>query len=157
MLRRTPFRREPPKHEPCVEREPRPLADRTEIFPVLKPATLHRGVYSGSTSGPAPKDSPVRSKKIRDSAKGEACLIRLPGCPGDPAMTIWSHYRGAAGGKGRGIKASDVAGAYGCTHCDAIYDGNAPRPAGMTKADVDLAWHEGHIRSLVRLRQKGLL
>jgi hypothetical protein len=114
--------------------------------------------YGGGVSGePIAKEAPVRSTKLRESAKGESCLVRLPGCPADPAMTIWSHYRGSAGGKGGAIKSTDIAGAYACTYCDAVYDGQTPRPAGMTKDDVDLAWHEGHIRSLVRLGQKGLL
>jgi len=36
-------------------------------------------------------------------------------------------------------------------------DGQAPRPAGMTKAEVDLTWLQGHIRSLVKLKRKGLI
>lgn len=90
-----------------------------------------------------------RSKKLRDSARGKPCLVRLPGvCSFDPAKTIWSHYRGSAGGKGMSHKAHDLAGAYCCTACDAVYDGQAPRPKGMSKPDVDLAWLQGHIRSL---------
>ncbi len=108
-------------------------------------------------AAPQPKTKVQRDQRIRDSARGEPCLIRLPGCPGGTDRTIWSHYRGSAGGKGMGLKAHDVAGAYGCTFCDAAYDGGIPRPAGMTKAAVDLAWHEAHIRSLGRLHEKGLL
>jgi hypothetical protein len=141
-----PFPRRKPAHEPAAEREPRPMAK------------LERSVSYAGTTGPAvPKDSPVRSTKLRESAEGEVCLVRLPGCPGNPLMTIWSHYRGSAGGKGGAIKSTDIAGTYACTYCDAVYDGQRPRPDGMTKADVDLAWHEGHIRSLVRMGQKGLL
>jgi hypothetical protein len=121
------------------------------------PSKASRGTYSGSAGAAQPKENPVRSEKLRQSARGEECLVRLPGCPADAAMTIWSHYRGGAGGKGKSIKATDIAGAYACTHCDGIYDGQTPRPAGMTKAEVDLAWLEGHVRSLVRLQQKGLL
>jgi hypothetical protein len=114
--------------------------------------------YQGGVSGePIAKEAPVRSAKLRQSAKGEDCTVRIPGCPSDPAMTIWSHYRGSAGGKGGAIKSTDIAGAYACTYCDAVYDGQRPRPDGMTKEAVDLAWHDGHIRSLVRLGQKGLL
>lgn len=124
-----------------------------------EPQKLARSVnFGGGVSGVAvEKEKPVRSEKLRQSAKGEACLVRLPGCPSDPAQTIWSHYRGGAGGKGTTIKATDIAGAYCCTYCDAVYDGQAPRPAGMTKEQVDLAWLEGHVRSLVRAQQKGLL
>lgn len=96
--------------------------------------------------------------RIRQSARGEDCLVRIPGvCRRDPAYTIWSHYRGLAGGKGMGIKSIDLCGAYACTACDMLYDGQTKRPAGMTKVDVDLAWLQGHIRSLVRLAEKGLV
>lgn len=95
--------------------------------------------------------------KIRDSARNEECLVRIQGCPGNPEMTIWSHYRGSAGGKGLGIKAIDPAGAYACTYCDAVYDGQRRPPSGWTRQDVELAWHDGHIRSLVRLKEKGII
>lgn len=100
----------------------------------------------------------MKTSKIRQAARGQDCLVRIPGvCRFDPEYTIWSHYRGLAGGKGAGIKSLDVAGALCCVWCDAVYDGQAPRPPGMSKADVDLAWLQGHIRSLVFLHKKGLL
>jgi hypothetical protein len=149
MLRRKPLRRKEWERIPREERIPMALS-------MLQPVA--RGTYAGGVSGVAiEKENPVRSEKLRQSAKGEDCLVRIPGCPSDPAQTIWSHYRGSAGGKGGSIKATDIAGAYACTYCDAVYDGQTPRPDGMTKAEVDLAWLEGHVRSLVRLQQKGLL
>lgn len=100
----------------------------------------------------------VRSIKIRESARGEECLVRIPGvCSFDPAKTIASHYRGSAGGKGMTHKASDLAIAYACTDCDAVYDGQRQRPAGMTKNEVDLAWCLGHLRTLIKLAVKGLV
>lgn len=137
------------RHEPTVPESEKPTA------PLAK--ATRRASYGGILGAAVPKDSPVRSEKLRQSANGEACLVRLHGCPSDPAMTIWSHYRGGAGGKGGGIKATDIAGAYACTYCDAVYDGQRPRPDGMTKDEVDLAWLQGHIRSLVRAQQKGLI
>lgn len=100
---------------------------------------------------------PGRTKQsIHDSARDEECLIRLPGCPNDRAMTIWSHNRHQRAGKGGALKAISLNGAYGCTHCDAIYDGQKPRPAGWTEDMVELAWYHAHAESLVRLKQKGL-
>lgn len=99
-----------------------------------------------------------KSQAIRDSARGEDCLVRIPGaCSGNPEHTIWSHAPLGAAGKGSSIKALDVCGAYACTACDAVVDGQRKAPDGMTHLQVMLAWHEGHMRSLVRLRQKGLL
>lgn len=94
--------------------------------------------------------------KITASAKGQDCQVRIIGvCKCDPAYTIWSHCRHGAAGKGKGIKSLDLAGAYACTACDAAYD----QLAGvkhMSRAEVDLDWFMGHMRSLVILNQKGL-
>jgi len=77
-------------------------------------------------------------------------------CTFDPATTIWSHAPLGAAGKGRGIKALDLCGAYCCTACDAVLDRQAKLPAGLTRSEVLIDWFYGHMRSLVRLRQKGL-
>lgn len=98
-----------------------------------------------------------KDQRIRDSANGEECLIRIPGCPADPAMTIWSHNRHQRAGKGGALKAIDLNGCYGCTWCDAIYDGQAPLPPGVTRDQVELAWYGAHAESLVKLSKKGLL
>ena len=96
--------------------------------------------------------------KITKSANGEDCQVRIVGvCKSDPAYTIWSHCRHGAAGKGKGIKAIDLAGAYACTACDGVYDGQIPRPDGMTKEQVELDWFMGHMRSLVILSNKGLI
>jgi hypothetical protein len=105
-----------------------------------------------------PKVSTYRNAKIRDSARGKDCLMLLPGiCLRDPATTIWSHYRGSAGGKARGLKADDLCGCYACTACDAVYDGQRPRPRGMSIEYVELSWHVGHIKSIVILHADGLI
>lgn len=99
-----------------------------------------------------------KSTAIRDSARGEECTVRIAGaCTFNPEHTIWSHAPLGAAGKGRSLKALDVCGAYACTSCDAVVDGQRPLPVGVTKLQAMLAWHEGHMRSLVLLRQKGLL
>lgn len=94
--------------------------------------------------------------KITESARGEECQVRIIGvCKRDPQYTIWSHCRHGAAGKGKGIKALDIAGAYACTACDAAYDQLIGVPH-MTRSEVDLDWFMGHLRSLVRLHEKGL-
>lgn len=106
---------------------------------------------------PIMKTPERKSQAIRDSARDEACLVRLPGCPGDYKLTIWSHNRHARAGKGRGIKSIDLNGCYACAvWCDAIYDGQMKLPPGVTREQVELAWYHAHAESLVKLRQKGL-
>jgi len=97
-------------------------------------------------------------QRIRDSARGEECTVRIVGaCTHDPKHTIWSHAPLQAAGKGKSIKAVDLAGAYCCTACDAVIDGQRPLPAGATRDSVMLDWFHGHMRSLVILKQKGLV
>ena len=94
--------------------------------------------------------------KITKSANGEDCQVRIIGvCTFDPAMTIWSHCRHGAAGKGKAIKALDIAGAYACTACDAAYD-QLQGVSHMSREQVDLDWFMGHMRSLVILNRKGL-
>jgi hypothetical protein len=112
----------------------------------------------GQLAKPTQKTPDRKSQAIRDSARDEQCLVRLPGCPGDYKLTIWSHNRHARAGKGRGIKSLDLNGAYACgVYCDQIYDGARPLPPGVTREQVELAWYHAHAESLVKLRQKGLV
>jgi hypothetical protein len=105
----------------------------------------------------APKVQGRKRQDIRDSARGEECTVRIAGiCRGGTEHTIWSHAPLGAAGKGRSIKSLDLAGAYCCTACDAALD-QAQRPPGMSREQVLLDWFFGHMRSLVRLAQKGLL
>lgn len=126
--------------------------------------SLHRGTYEGSAKKPE-KPLPPKftlslkvNNKVRESARGEECLVRIPGiCTGDPETTIWSHARFEAAGKGKSTKALDLCGAYCCTACDAVFDGQRPRPPGYSQWDIDRLWMFGHFRSLVRLAEKGLV
>lgn len=96
--------------------------------------------------------------KLRESARDEDCLMRLEGvCTFDPARTILSHCCHEAAGKGGAMKAVDLATAYACDRCDAVYDGQAPRPEGMTREHVEISWAFAHYRTLVRFIEKGLI
>jgi len=96
--------------------------------------------------------------KIRKSARNEDCQVRIPGiCTFDSTTTIWSHYRGEAGGKGMSLKSDDLCGAYACTACDAVYDGQLKAPPGMTREQIENDWLTGHIRSMRILLRKGLI
>lgn len=99
-----------------------------------------------------------KNQAIRDSARGEECTVRIVGaCTHDPEMTIWSHAPLQSADKGGQIKSLDLCGAYACTACDAVVDGQRPLPPGASRVSVMNDWFNGHMRSLVRLRQKGLV
>ncbi len=100
----------------------------------------------------------VRGRRIRESARGEDCSIRMIGvCNHDSATTVWSHWPGLAGGRGMGLKSNDLCGAYACSACHDVVDMRSDPPEGMTRQAVEIDWHEGHLRSLVRLCEKGIV
>ena len=131
-------------------------ADEFASYVAPRPAARMVATVLAPVVAVAPKiDKAVRVRHdIRASANGEECLIRLPGCRG---AAIWSHNRHLRAGKAKGMKALDVNGCYACPHCDAVYDGNAPMPAGVSIDALELAWYHAHDQSLVKLAQKGLL
>lgn len=153
MKRSTPLRSRgfaaPRREAKVIEYTPRP-----RVAPLV--------VAMSAVTKPAPpslQKVPCRVQtSIRESARGEDCLVRIPGvCRGHPDYTIWSHAPLGSAGKGKSIKALDLCGAYCCTACDAVIDGQAPLPAGYTRDMAMNDWFFGHMRSLVRLRQKGLV
>ena len=79
----------------------------------------------------------VRSKKIRDAARGQACTLRFPVCNQNTETVVLCHSNRGADGKGMGIKSSDDRAAFGCSACHDVLDGRAPRPAGMTVEMMD--------------------
>lgn len=133
--------------------------------------TVLRALEALANEAPSTVRQPTRShprdeeaafgRRIRESARGEACTVRLTGvCTHDPATTVWSHGRWGAqlgdAGRGMGTKALDLCGAYACTACDAVFDGQARAPH-LTRDEIDLDWLMGHLRSLGRLHEKGLV
>lgn len=66
------------------------------------------------------KNKRLQSKKIRDSAKGEDCTLRIVGiCNFNPNTTVLCHENGA----GVAYKAHDIHSCYGCSDCHAWLDG----------------------------------
>lgn len=56
----------------------------------------------------------MKNSKIRKSARGQDCQIRLENtCNGNPETTVFCHVNGAGVGK----KSLDMFGAYGCSDC----------------------------------------
>ena len=107
---------------------------------------------------PSPKVERRAIQAIRDSANGEECTVRIPwACVGGTATTVLSHLPGIDGDRGMGLKALDICSAYTCAGCHDAVDGRSARPEGVTHASVMLDWYAGHMRTLVRLAQKGLL
>ncbi|MGK0524555.1 MAG: hypothetical protein ACI92N_002194 [Pseudomonadales bacterium] len=99
------------------------------------------------------KTKAPKTSKIRESAKGEPCLVRIPGvCNGNPATTVLAHLNGA----GVGCKHADHKAAYACSACHSWLDGGYVQ-SGYGRTTRDL-WHlESVIRTQDRLIEKGCI
>lgn len=59
-----------------------------------------------------------RSKKLTQSAKNESCVC----CGALDDTVVWAHSNSQKHGKGTGIKAHDLFGAYLCYRCHTLFD-----------------------------------
>jgi len=95
--------------------------------------------------------------KITQSAKGEDCQVRLHGvCNFNSETVVWAHANGLAAGKGMGMKSPDALGSYACSACHDVIDGRV-HPRHLERHEIQLAFHEGHQRSFIKLLEKGLV
>lgn len=94
--------------------------------------------------------------KIRESARGKECEIRLEGiCCGDPSTTVLCHMNGGGIGK----KRLDIHAAYGCATCHAAVD-RLPKIDHLTSFDDAiklLKFWEGVWRSQEIMLKEGLI
>lgn len=71
----------------------------------------------------------VVSKKLRDSARGKDCTLRVPGiCNWDNSTTVLAHL--PCGQRGTGLKSPDNMAIFCCSSCHDALDGRA-------KAEID--------------------
>ena len=94
--------------------------------------------------------------KLRESAAGEQCTLNLaPYCNGDPSTTVLCHLPFDSG---MGIKSHDLSSAYGCSSCHAVIDGQMKVcDQLLPKEDIEAAKYRGHIKTLLRFIDKGLV
>lgn len=66
------------------------------------------------------KRPPVVSQKLRDSARGQPCTLRLSCCNSDPATSVLCHV--PCNMRGTGLKGPDCVAVIGCSACHAALD-----------------------------------
>ena len=95
----------------------------------------------------------MKSNKIRASARGEDCQVRIPGvCNFNPETTILAHV---GSDKKMGGKCSDLEAAYCCSDCHTAIDGAARTP--YIHIELQLWAKEGAERTRAILLNKGLI
>lgn len=97
----------------------------------------------------------IRSRKIRESARGEDCTMNSPRCNYDPATSSWCHSNFQEHGKGVGHKAHDIMGFIGCSGCHYWFDIESRR--GVSKPERALAFYRAWAKSIIRLFEKGVI
>ena len=65
------------------------------------------------------KSKPIKSKKLRASARGEDCTLRLDCCNGDPETVVLAHI---GKGGGMGSKCGDNMAVFACSACHQLID-----------------------------------
>ncbi|WP_374290138.1 nuclease domain-containing protein [Paenirhodobacter enshiensis] len=75
------------------------------------------------------KTPPAVSKRVRDSAQGQSCTLRLPCCNGDDSTVVLAHLR-FFGWAGISQKPPDFLAVYACSACHDALDrrNNAGEP-----------------------------
>ena len=80
--------------------------------------------------------------KLRESARGQDCLVRLPGvCNRNPETVILAHL----GGGGMALKKRDIHGAFCCSSC---HDEIDRRTRLFDKDYAELAHRQGVERTI---------
>lgn len=83
---------------------------------------------------------------LRKAARGQPCLVRLPGCDGGGETTVLAHYR-MAGYCGVGSKPPDELAAHACANCHDLIDGRR-KLEGWARNEIRLAHAEGCLRTI---------
>jgi hypothetical protein len=96
-----------------------------------------------------------RSKKLTQSAKHESCVS----CGADDGTIVWAHSNEQKHGKGMGIKAHDLFGAYLCVRCHEKLDRHQFTEFPQYEpGDTEHTWfREMWERSMIRACNKGYI
>ena len=80
--------------------------------------------------------------KLRKSAKGQQCMVRVPSiCNWNPETTVLAHI----GGAGMALKNNDLFGAFCCSSCHDAIDGRIK--TSFTRDELSLMHYEGMKRT----------
>ena len=94
--------------------------------------------------------------KITESAKGEACTVRISGhCNGNPETTVFAHINGVRFGHGIGLKTNDILWSYACSDCHDVVDGR--QRCNWMRQELKNAHYEGVFETQLKLLAKGLI
>lgn len=92
---------------------------------------------------------------LRKLARGQQCMVRLPGvCNGNRETTVLAHFR-LVGVSGMGMKSPDILAAFACSACHDAIDRRAH--TDLDRDYVRLAHLEGVMRTQAELLKLGVI
>ncbi len=95
----------------------------------------------------------AKQTKIRESAKGESCSLRLsPNCTDEYGAVVLCHV---GRNIGIAIKCGDNMAVYACNHCHDIIDGRSK--SGFGKLELDSEKLRALEETQIKLIAKGLM
>ncbi|WP_163557553.1 nuclease domain-containing protein [Halomonas sp. NO4] len=100
------------------------------------------------------KPQPIRSKQVRDAARGERCTLQILGvCNHDDSTTVLSHLPDESHGMAR--KGDDISACFACHACHDVIDGRRDWPEGEAE---HREWYmrRAQTRTLRRLIERGI-
>ncbi|MDR6453910.1 nuclease domain-containing protein [Variovorax paradoxus] len=128
-LKRTAFKRRPPK---LIGVD---LARRPSVTVLVRMQSVSGrivrmvAINDADFRGAVPKTEPQRNPALLAMARGQRCLLQVPGvCHPDPATTVACHSNQSVHGKAGARKADDQYSVYGCSACHTWLD-QGPAPA----------------------------
>jgi hypothetical protein len=92
---------------------------------------------------------------LRNAAKDQPCLIRIPGYCNHDASTSCLCHSNLAGEGGMGMKANDIQAAIGCSGCHDVIDGRVQ--THFTRDEIKAMFGDGVIRTLGVWVRAGIL
>lgn len=150
MMRRTSLRRRPVHQGQAAElaREQRLEARAARVMAEARPRASKVAGIDQHQAMPAPKTPVQRNPRLRALARGQQCLLQLPGiCTGDRATVVCCHSNLAVHGKAAGRKADDHYSVWGCAACHAWLDQG---PAAAVRKEA--AFMAAHLRQVLAWR-----
>lgn len=150
------FRRWPtPAHQGQaaeLAREQRLEARAARAMAEARPRASTMALIDQHQATPAPKTVAQRNRRLRALARGQQCLLLVPGiCTNDSTTVVCCHSNLAIHGKGERRRADDHYSAWGCAACHFWLDqGTAPA------ARKEAVFMAAHLRQVLAWRALAL-
>ena len=98
----------------------------------------------------------IRSKKIRDAARGQDCTFNIAYvCNYDNSTTVLAHLPDESHGMGQ--KADDISAAFACSACHDVIDQRAVPALSVSSRDREFYMRRAMVRTWRKLIEMGVI